>query len=464
MGAQSSSSNGSGCSAKCSQFGSMFGPEEGGEEIGDLANLGMDTSYVKHSVLEAEIDQLVDCNLQPGDTKAGDHFCPMTDRAAADTFHKQGVLEKVLGDCKEMLMDIFDLCEEDIRGMNGLVCAVSQPSKSDCPLIFVSDGFEKLTGYPGTFALGRSCRFLQPNSAALNDACNLKDRKGLREFCANFTKFSHGDEIVNLLLNERHDGPRFWNLLKMAYVEYEGEKYIFAVQTPLGAYMPKALRGRIESTIKNQQIVKALPVFAKRVNELRDGLAERTGESIYELATFASGFLDSMDTAGNTTVNSRRNSLGGVNAMQCMSAKVGGRKSVSTPAVKSDQLCIRFQSVKGMTSPVPNKCIEITAGSGVMVNVDNPSQTAMFAALSGEQFQKCRPVSICLDVVPRASGAPMLMCTVKTGLPDQNGVVIDGMVCLPGTTKPVQVGSTIEVAGEYVLRVASLKSRLQKGA
>jgi hypothetical protein len=456
MGAQCSSNNGSGCKP-CSRFGG-FGSGEGGEEIGDLANLGMDSSYVRQSVLESEVDQLVDCNLQPGDTKAGDHVCPMTDREAADTFHKQGVLEKVLAECKELLMDIFDLCEEDIRGMGGLVCAVSQPSKEDCPLIYVSDGFEKLTGYPGTFALGRSCRFLQPNSATLNDAINLKDRKGLREFCANFTKFSNGDDIVNLLMNERHDGPRFWNLLKMAYVEYEGEKYIFAVQTPLGAYMPKALRGRIESPQKNQEIVKALPVFAKRLNELRDGLAERTGESIYELAAFASGFLDSMDRANKPT--SGRN--GGVSAMQSMSAKVGGRKSAAAPGVKSDKLCVRFQSVKGMTSPVPNKCIEITAGSGVMVNVDNPSQTAVFAALSGDQFQKCRPVSICLDVVPRAGGAPMLMCTVKTAMADQTGVVIDDVQCMPGTTKPVQVGSLIEVGGEFVLRVASLKSALQR--
>jgi hypothetical protein len=440
----------------------MFGPQEGPEDIGDLAQLGNDASYVRNSFLETEVDQHVECNLTKGDSKTGDHVCPVTDAEAADTFHKQGMLEKVLDECKEMLMEIFDLCEEDIRGANGLVCAVSQPNREDCPLIFVSDGFEKLTGYPGTFALGRSCRFLQPNSGLLNDAINLKDRKGLREFCADYPKYEHGDEIVNLLLNERHDGPRFWNLLKMAYVEVQGEKYIFAVQTPLGAYLPKALRGRVDSEKKNSDIVKALPVFAKRLNDLRDGLADRTGESIFELATFASTFLDSMDRA--KPKRSMKSRGGGLEAMQSMTSKVGGRRSLVSPSCSSDQLCIRFQSIKGMTSPVPNRCIQVTAGGSVQVNVDNPNQVEMFAALSMEQYQKCRPIRICLDLVPRASGAPMVMCTVNSALDDRGGkgVLIDDVECLPGTTKPVQVGSVIEIGDEFVLRVASMNSKMQQ--
>lgn len=133
----------------------------------------------------------------------------------------------------------------------------------------------------------------------------------------------------------------------MAYVEVEGEKYIFAVQTPLAAYMPKALRGRVDGAKKNEAIVKALPVFAKRVNDLRDGLAERTGESIFELATFASSYLDAMDKKdpSKKTSTSVKNNA----AMNNMTAKVGGRKMNAPPCVVGDELALRFMSVAGLT-------------------------------------------------------------------------------------------------------------------
>jgi hypothetical protein len=437
--------------------GGLCAPQEGTDEIGDLAKLGMDNAFVKESFLDAEVNFVNECALTAQDEKCGDHVCPITDREAAQTFSKQKVLEKVLFECKDLLMDIFDLCEDDIRGANGLVCAVSQPSKDDCPLIYVSDGFEKLTGYPGAFGLGRSCRFLQPTVACLNDAINLKDRKGLREFCADYKSLSHGQEIVNLLLNERYDGLRFWNLLNMAYVEVEGEKYIFAVQTPLAAYMPKALRGRVNGETKNRQIVTALPVFAKRLNDLRDGLAERTGESIFELAVFASQYLDQME---KKTGSQKMCKVKSMSAISDMKAKVGGRKMNGCPSVKNDQLALRFLSVTGLTTPVPNKDIPVLSGQSVQVNVDNPAYTAMFAVLSSEQYAKVQPIVICLDLIPRADGAPMLMCTVKRAMADNKGVRIDGEEALPGTSKAIQVGSFIDFGDAFTLRVASLKSKI----
>jgi hypothetical protein len=452
------------CVTQCKEMGLWLSSNESSTEIGDLALLAMDESFVGQGFMDEDDKDVnnIECALKQGDATVGDHPVPLTDLAAAEDFKKNNLLEKVISECRVLLMDTFDLCEEDIRGVKGLVCAVSQPGKNDCPLIYVSDGFENLTGYPGAFALGRSCRFLQPTAKILNDAINLKDRVVMRDFCVDYEKHQHGSEVVNLLLNERYDGARFWNLLKMVYVEVSGDKYIFAVQTPLASYLPKALKARVDGKEKNKRIVDALPVFAKRLNDLRDGLAERTGESIYELATFASGFLDGFvakpkSQKGMVKVNA-------MPAMDRMSKKVGGRKSSNTPSVKPDQLCLRFQSVAGLTVPVPNKNIPIEVGKTVVVNVDSSEYVSMFAVLSMDQYSKVRPIALSFDLIIKSNSAPMVMVTIVSSLANKTGVKIDDEPASTGTCRPVQVGSTIEFADAFVLRVASLKSKLNSGA
>ena len=75
------------------------------------------------------------------------------------------------------LQNVFNFTGEMLsstlsKGLGGFACAVSDPNAEDCPLVFISRGFEDLTGYPAEFACGRSCRFLQPISKVINDACS----------------------------------------------------------------------------------------------------------------------------------------------------------------------------------------------------------------------------------------------------------------------------------------------------
>ena len=74
----------------------------------------------------------------------------------------------------------------------------------------------------------------------------------MREFCT--TLQAPGTTIVNLLLNERYTGERFWNLLHMTYVEVDGELYILGVQTNLDAYMPKNLKVAREEEARNKEL------------------------------------------------------------------------------------------------------------------------------------------------------------------------------------------------------------------
>ena len=155
---------------------------------------------------------------------------------------------------------------------NGFACAVSDPNFNDCPLVYVSPGFDKLTGYSSDFSCGRSCRFLQPISAVVNDAFNLDERRKMREFCTTLQK--PGTTIVNLLLNERYTGERFWNLLHMTYVEVEGELYILGVQTNLDAYMPKNIQKAQHEADQDTRVVAESKRFLEHLQLLRDEIGE----------------------------------------------------------------------------------------------------------------------------------------------------------------------------------------------
>jgi len=73
----------------------------------------------------------------------------------------------------------------------------------DMPLIYVNEGFERLTGYPAAEVMGKNCRFLQGPDT---DPVSLQRlRSALRE----------NRECTVLLLNNRKDGSTFWNRLSI---------------------------------------------------------------------------------------------------------------------------------------------------------------------------------------------------------------------------------------------------------
>lgn len=84
---------------------------------------------------------------------------------------------------------------------------ISDPSRPDCPIIFASPGFCRLTGYSIDECVGRNCRFLQgkdsnPNAIRqISMACKLQK------------------EIRVILLNYKKDGTPFWNLLHITPVK-----------------------------------------------------------------------------------------------------------------------------------------------------------------------------------------------------------------------------------------------------
>ena len=77
---------------------------------------------------------------------------------------------------------------------------------ADAPLIFVNQGFERLTGYAAEDVLGKNCRFLQGPGTDSSAADEIRQAIARRRSC------------VVEILNYRKDGTPFWNRLSITPV------------------------------------------------------------------------------------------------------------------------------------------------------------------------------------------------------------------------------------------------------
>lgn len=96
---------------------------------------------------------------------------------------------------------------------------LGRPEGPDCPLIGISDGFERLTGYLRREIVGRNCRFL-------NQGCVVSavDRHAMR-VCVRT-----GQSFTGVLQNRRKNGELFSNLLSMRTLRIGNMPYILGVQ------------------------------------------------------------------------------------------------------------------------------------------------------------------------------------------------------------------------------------------
>lgn len=106
---------------------------------------------------------------------------------------------------------------------------------NDCPIIYVSDNFQNLTGYNRHEIVGQNCRFLQAPDGKVEAGTK-------REFVANEAvynlkqKIAEGAEVQQSLINYRKGGKPFLNLLTMIPIPWDNPneiRYIIGFQIDL---------------------------------------------------------------------------------------------------------------------------------------------------------------------------------------------------------------------------------------
>jgi PAS domain S-box-containing protein len=118
---------------------------------------------------------------------------------------------------------------------------------NDCPIIYVSDNFQNLTGYNRHEIVGRNCRFLQSPDSKVEAGTK-------REFVDNDAVFklknavAEGREIQQSLINYRKGGKPFLNLLTMIPIPWDSDemRYCIGFQIDL-VECPDAISGKEQS-------------------------------------------------------------------------------------------------------------------------------------------------------------------------------------------------------------------------
>ncbi|KAF3763065.1 hypothetical protein M406DRAFT_94101 [Cryphonectria parasitica EP155] len=123
-----------------------------------------------------------------------------------------------------------------------VVCDVTM---NDCPIIYVSDNFQNLTGYSRHDIVGQNCRFLQAPDGKVEAGTK-------REFVENISvwnlkrKIQEGKECQQGLINYRKGGKPFLNLLTMIPIPWDNEvdiRYFIGFQIDL-VECPDAIAGK----------------------------------------------------------------------------------------------------------------------------------------------------------------------------------------------------------------------------
>lgn len=93
-----------------------------------------------------------------------------------------------------VIIDMLNSQDEDIVSF-----CITDPHQTDNPVIYISEGFTKLTGYACDDIVGRNCRFLQGAETLDEDKQRISDAIKAEKDCS-----------VNLL-NYKKDGTKFIN-------------------------------------------------------------------------------------------------------------------------------------------------------------------------------------------------------------------------------------------------------------
>lgn len=118
----------------------------------------------------------------------------------------------------------IELTGGEVRRDYPFSLTISDPSLEDNPLVYVSDAFEKVTGYSRSSVIGRNCRFLQGEDT---------DPEAVKQIAR---AIEAEEELQTDIYNYRANGEGFWNRLMVGPMRDDGGKvrYFVGLQHDIG--------------------------------------------------------------------------------------------------------------------------------------------------------------------------------------------------------------------------------------
>lgn len=130
------------------------------------------------------------------------------------------------------------------------------PLCSDCPMVGISSGFERLTGFSRDQLLGQNCRFMLHGVPKV--AVSRSVRKNMRDFCrmCRLAGLMQIAEVMSLQPNARWDGSHFMNLFVVGLCTVGTHPYILGVQISVGeGLLAKLPSDRLQHIMEERRLV-----------------------------------------------------------------------------------------------------------------------------------------------------------------------------------------------------------------
>lgn len=105
-----------------------------------------------------------------------------------------------------------------------ILCDLDAP---DCPIVYTTDSFCAMTGYPRNEMLGQNCRFLQtPKGRYAGRQIKAVDKLAIHRMRQ---AINNQDEVQLQITNYKKSGQRFTNFLSIIPIKMAGTSQNFAV-------------------------------------------------------------------------------------------------------------------------------------------------------------------------------------------------------------------------------------------
>nr|AML77563.1 putative LOV domain-containing protein [Cicerbita plumieri] len=128
---------------------------------------------------------------------------------------------------------------------------LTDPHKSDIPIVYASDAFLELTGYGRHEVLGRNCRFLSGKETDVSTHLQITN------------SIQTGKACTVCILNYRKNGSPFWNLLHMSPVRNASGKIAYFVEVQMDLNCGRHENQNLRPEIRQLSVVGAVKVAVR---------------------------------------------------------------------------------------------------------------------------------------------------------------------------------------------------------